>query len=111
MHYNIISSEEELANIKRENLGVLLYFSRITCAVGEALEPKVMKMLENEYPKIPFYFVDMDKTPMISAQYSVFVEPTIIVLFDGKETIRKSRIISIPELAKSLKRIYDLAFG
>ena len=110
MNYNIISSEEELATIKRAHLGVLLYFSRVTCSVGEALEPKVIKMLETAYPKIPFYFVDMDKTPTISAQYSVFVEPTIIVLFDGKETVRKSRIISIPELSSSLERIYGLAF-
>lgn len=110
MNYNTISSEEELAIIKRENFGILLYFSRVTCSVGEALEPKVIKMLETEYPKIPFYFVDMDKTPAIAAQYSVFVEPTIIVLFDEKETVRKSRIISISELSDSFKRIYDLAF-
>lgn len=110
MNYKTISSEEDLQNVKSENLGVLLYFSRQTCNVGEALEPKVIKMLESEYPKIPFYFVDMDLNPLISANYSVFVEPTIIVLFDGKETIRKSRIISIPELSQSLKRIYGLAF-
>lgn len=110
MNYKTVASEEDLQNIKRENLGVLLYFSRVTCNVGEALEPKVIKMLEDEYPKIPFYFVDMDKTPTISAQYTVFVEPTIIVLFDGKETIRKSRIISISDLSKSLERIYKLAF-
>ena len=110
MDFNIIQSEEELEIIKKENLGVLLYFSRRTCSVGEALEPKVVKMLEEKYPKIPFYFVDMDKTPTISAQYTVFVEPTIIVLFEGKETIRKSRIISIPGLSQSLERIYALAF-
>ena len=110
MDYNIVSSKEELDKIMRDNLGVLLYFSRVTCNVGEALEPKVIKMLKDEYPKIPFYFVDMDRTPKIAAEFTVFVEPTIIVLFDAKETIRKSRIISIPELSQSLKRIYSLAF-
>jgi len=111
MQYKTIASEEELEQIKRENLGVLLYFSRATCSVGEALEPKVIKMLEDDYPKIPFYFVDMDFTPTIPAQFSVFVEPTIIVFFDGKETIRKSRLISIPELSQNIERIYSIAFG
>lgn len=110
MDYKIISSEQELEDIKRENMGVLLYFSRVTCNVGEALEPKVIQLLEDKFPKIPFYFVDMDLTPTIPAQYSVFVEPTIIVFFDGRETIRKSRLISIPELSQNIERIYSLAF-
>jgi len=110
MQYNIINNQEELDRILHDNLGVLLYFSRQTCNVGEALEPKVQKMLSDKFPKIPFYFVDMDKTPDIAAKYTVFVEPTIIVVFDGKETIRKSRIISVPELESAIQRIYDIAF-
>lgn len=110
MSYKIIQNELEYDTIIKENLGVLLYFSRVSCNVGEALEPKVIKLLEEEFPKIPFYFVDMDKTPTIPVKHSVFVEPTIIILFDGKETIRKSRIISIGELSDSIDRIYKLAF-
>jgi len=110
MDYKIISTEEEYESIIRDNLGVLLYFSRVSCNVGEALEPKVIKLLNEEFPKIPFYFVDMDKTPTIPVKHSVFVEPTIIVMFDGKETIRKSRIISIGDLSTSIERIYKLAF-
>ena len=110
MEYKIITSEEEYESIIRDNLGVLLYFSRTTCNVGEALEPKVIDLLNTKFPKIPFYFVDMDLTPTIPVKYSVFVEPTIIVVFDGKETVRKSRIISIGDLSDSIERIYKLAF-
>ena len=110
MEYNIIASQTEYESIINDNLGVLLYFSRISCNVGEALEPKVINLLKEKFPKIPFYFVDMDKTPTIPVIYSVFVEPTIIVVFDGKETIRKSRIISIGDLSDSINRIYQLAF-
>ncbi|HFS66995.1 MAG TPA: thioredoxin [Flavobacteriia bacterium] len=110
MQYNTIKNQTELDQILNTNLGVLLYFSRQTCNVGEALEPKVIKLLEDKFPKIPFYYVDMDQTPDVAAKYSVFVEPTIIVAFDGKETIRKSRIISIPELEDTIQRIYNIAF-
>lgn len=110
MKYNLISSETELEQLLVEKFALLLYFSRETCAVGEALEPKVIKMLETHYPKIPFYFVDMDKTPTIAAKYKALIEPTLIVIFDKKETIRKTRVVSIPELKDSLERVYHIAF-
>ncbi len=108
--YTVLENNQQLNKIIKENIGVLLYFSKVTCNVGEALESKIIELLENNFPKIPFYFVDMDKTPDIAATYTVFVEPTVIVVFDGKETIRKSRIFSIAELSDAIKRIYNIAF-
>ncbi len=110
MDIKSITSKEEYQDVLSTNLGVLFYFSTLSCSVGEALEPKVIDLLSKQYPKIVFYFVDMNTFPEISAKNNVFVEPTILVFFDGKETIRKSRIISIPDLSKSILRIYELAF-
>ena len=110
MQYKTIKNEEEFNDIINTNLGVLLYFSTISCTLGEALEPKVVDLLKNKFPKIPFYFVDMNVSPEISAKNSVFVEPTILVFFDGKETLRKSRHISIIDLSESIERIYKIAF-
>jgi len=110
MEFRTITTIEEFEETRNENLGVLFYFSTISCNVGEALEPKVLNLLESNFPKIPFYYIDMNASPEVSAKNSVFVEPTILVFFDGKETIRKSRIISIPELSNAISRIYKLAF-
>ena len=110
MEFKTITTQDEFEEALKENLGVLFYFSTISCNVGEALEPKVLDLLENNYPKVPFFYVDMNASPEVSAKNSVFVEPTILVFFDGKETIRKSRIISIPELSNAISRIYKLAF-
>lgn len=110
MAYKTITTEQEFQEILKNNLGVLFYFSTISCSVGEALEPKVIDLLAREYPKIPFYFIDMNATPEVSAKNNVFVEPTILVFFDRKESIRKSRIVSIPDLSNSISRIYKLAF-
>ena len=110
MEFRTITTIEEFEEALKENLGVLFYFSTISCNVGEALEPKVLNLLKKEYPKIPFFYVDMNASPDVSAKHSVFVEPTILVFFDGKETIRKSRIISIPDLSNAISRVYKLAF-
>jgi len=67
-------------------------------------------LIKDDFPKIATYFVDMNSAPKLAAQYSVFVEPTILVFFDGKETLRKSRHISIHDLSNSIDRIYKIAF-
>ncbi len=109
-NYTTIQRQEELEDIISKNLGVLIYFSSAACNVGVAFEPKVKRLLEEEYPKIQFYHVDMNQTPAISAKYSVFVMPTIIIFFDGKEAIKKSRHIGIAELSDAIKRPYFLIF-
>ncbi|MBE0424635.1 MAG: thioredoxin family protein [Lutibacter sp.] len=106
----IINSFEQLEKILQKTTAVLLYFSTISCNVGEALEPKVHELLKTNFPKIGFYKVDMNFSPEIAAKYSAFVEPTILVFFEGKETIRKSRNIGIYELQSAILRPYKLIF-
>lgn len=105
-----INSLEQLENILQENTAVLVYFSTISCNVGEALEPKVQELLNADFPKMAFYKIDMNFSPEIAAKYSAFVEPTILVFFEGKETIRKSRNIGIYELQSAILRPYKLIF-
>jgi thioredoxin-like negative regulator of GroEL len=110
MNFQNIFKIEEFEKVISDNLGVLVYFSTLKCSVGEALEPKVLGLIKKDFPKIVTYFVDMNEAPTLAAQYSVFVEPTILVFFDGKETLRKSRHISIHDLSNSISRIYKIAF-
>ena len=106
-HINNIEKLEEL--LKTEE-AVLLYFSTTSCNVGEAFEPKVKSLLATNFSKINFYHIDLNFSPEIAANYSVFVEPTILVFFEGKETIRKSRAIGIFELEEALRKPYQLIF-
>jgi len=110
MDFKTILTVSDFEEISLKNTGVLFYFSTLSCAVGEALGPKVKNLLKKDFPKIPFCFIDINATPKISAKYSIFVEPTILVFFDGKETIRKSRHISLFELSEAISRIYKLVF-
>ena len=110
MNFDNIYEIEKLEKIITDNIGVLVYFSTLKCSVGEALEPKVLELIKNDFPKIATFFVDMNAAPRLAAEYSVFVEPTILIFFDGKETLRKSRHISIHDLSNSIGRIYMIAF-
>ncbi len=108
--YKTIENVEEFNLILKDNIGVLVYFSNETCNVCKVLKPQIIDMLKEKYPKIPFYYVDISETPEISAQSQVFTIPTIVVYFDAKETIRKSRHIGIRELAETIRRPYEMLF-
>lgn len=107
---NQISSIIDFQEIITKKLAVLVYFSTQSCNVGEALEPKIRNLINVKFPKIEFYNVDLNFSPEVAANYNAFIEPTILVFFDGKETIRKSRSFGISELEQSIKKYYQLIF-
>ena len=107
-HFN---SLENIQKVIASNDSVLLYFETVSCSVGVALKPKVDELLKTTFPKVFMCSIDLNKAPEIAAYYTAFVEPTILVFFDGKETIRKSRNISIRELEFAIKRPYKLIFN
>lgn len=109
-HEDQLTTFENLNEKLASEMALLLYFSTTSCNVGEALEPKVRNLLKNNFPKIKFYKIDLNFSPEIAAHFNAFVEPTILVFFDGKETIRKSRNIGIYELEEAIKRPYQLIF-
>lgn len=105
-----IDDINELQKIITKNPAVLLYFNTQSCNVGEALLPKVENLISNIFPKMKIFTIDLNFYPEIAANFSAFVEPTILVFFEGKETIRKSRNIGIYELEEAIKRPYQLIF-
>lgn len=106
-----ISTETEFKNLRDKKQLLLVYFSTLSCSVGEALEPKVEDLVARRFPKIELIFVDMNALPTVSADNQVFVEPTLLLFVDGKESMRKSRHLSLIELEEHLNRIDQLLFG
>ncbi len=106
----MIRSEVDFNEQISAHTGVLFYFVTASCSVGEALEPKVRTLLREKYPKLVFSLVDMNQALELSAAHQVFVEPTILLYFEGKEFLRKSRHIGLTELDIAINRIYKLAF-
>ncbi|MDP3313135.1 thioredoxin family protein [Lutibacter sp.] len=105
-----ITTLDQLSSILQQEKSVVLYFSTLSCNVGEALQPKVEKLIENEFPKLKFYTIDLNFASEVAASLNVFVEPTILVYFDSKETFRKSRNVGIGELLNAIERPYTLFF-
>jgi thioredoxin-like negative regulator of GroEL len=90
--------------------GILVYFKNDKCAPCMVLRPKVEELVANEFPALKFVVVDTMESPLLSGTFNVFANPTILVFFEGKEYIRKSKYIGISELGQEIQRIYSMVF-
>jgi len=104
--YNVAELQQKIATEK----GVLLYFSSDSCSVCKVLKPKVAELLSEQFPLMVSYYVNTEKSPVISGQYRVFTIPTILIFFEGKEQVRYSRNLSMHQLEESISRPYGLIF-
>ena len=99
---------EEVENIIKNELGVLLYFSTPTCNVCHALKPKIITAFNEHCPEIKQYFIDASVSPEIPASLGIFSVPTIVVYLDGKEFARESCNVSVGELVSKIARPYEM---
>jgi len=109
--YQQVESFEAFLKMKEEEPALLVYFSTEACNVCKVLKPKVAELIHTEFPKLRTVYIQTDKLPEVAAQNQVFAVPTILVFFEGREYIRKSRNIGIGELEREIDRPYSMIFG
>jgi len=88
--------------------GVVLYFKNDVCPPCLALRPKVEGLINSKFDELDFQIIDTVNYPELSNHFNVFSNPTILVFFEGKEYIRKSKYVSITELEKEISRLYEM---
>ncbi len=106
-----ITTQSDLDILNSNTPALLLYFYNDSCAPCVALRPKVEAMITEEFPKMSHSYINAAQFPELAASNGVFASPTIVVFFDGKETFRVSKYISIDELAGRVERYYKLLFS
>ena len=99
---------QNIQNNIKENLAVMVYFSAPTCNVCHALKPKLLEAIDKNFKEFEVVSVDISTCQDISAHFSVFTIPTVLVFLDGREFLRKSRHMSVDEVVREIKRPYDI---
>ena len=89
---------------------VAVYFSAPNCGVCHVLRPKVELLFSEEFPLVKFIHIEIDKSPGVSGEYGVYSAPTLLVFFEGKEFLRKVRLMGIQELQEKIERPYKMVF-
>ena len=106
----LIKTIADFKDYLTKHQAVCFYLSTPECNVCKVLKPKVIEMIENDFPEINFCYVDLNEAKEISGQLSVFAVPTILIYFEGKETIRASRNVHLIELHEQIDRYYKMIF-
>jgi len=101
---------EELREKVANTPGIVLYFKNDRCAPCMALRPKIEELIQSQFPSMEFMIVDTVQQPLLSSEYNVFANPTILVFFEGREYIRKSKYIGTSELEQDIERLYQMVF-
>lgn len=109
--YQTIQNLEEYQALVVNEPALLVYYSTEECQVCKVLKPKVGEMIRQHFPKVKLAYVNLNESPELAAQNRIFVVPTLQVILDGHEYIRKSRSFSIHELQDQLARPYQLMFS
>lgn len=111
MNFRLIDNIQTFHSVLETKRAALFYFAGNSCNVAEALMPKVASLIDNKFPNISLFFINMESNPDITSEIQVYIEPTILVYFDGKEFIRKSRNTGIIELEEAINRPYKLIYS
>lgn len=106
---NEFNSKEELLKLINTSDLLLCFFTGKCFWGSEDLLCKVDNVL-SKYPKINSIRIDIDESPSLCAEFSVFIAPTVLLFAQGKETLRESRFIPLNALEKNINRYYNLIF-
>jgi thioredoxin 1 len=107
---NTMSSLEEFQNLLSREQAVLFYCSTPTCGVCASIKPKIIRLMNEEFPKMKLFYIDIEALPELRGQLSVYSVPAILGYFQGKELIREARNFGIMELASKIDRYYGMLF-
>lgn len=101
----------EVEDIINTGEPVLIYFSGENCSICKVLKPKISQAIKENFPKMNLLEVKTEEHKEITACFTVFSLPTILVYFDKNEFYRVGRNISIASFVQDLKRPYSLLLG
>ncbi len=99
---------EQINHTLQTHDAVMLYFSAPGCNVCHALKPKLSEAVMKAFPTFVIESVDISQNPEIASAFTVFAIPTVLVFFQGREFLRKSRNMSVGEVISTIERPYHI---
>ena len=108
--FPLVESLQELEHRVQRAAALAVWFSGPDCRVCQDLKPKLAALIAERFPLLETAQVDCSRSPETAASHQVFSVPTLLVFFDGRESLRKVRNLSLPQLAGELQRPYHLLF-
>ncbi|MFO8155297.1 MAG: thioredoxin family protein [Pseudomonadota bacterium] len=87
----------------------VILFTAPDCGVCTVLRPRLEAMLD-DFPRVARLQVDCAALPELARAWGVGALPTLVVTFEGRESVRFSRSFAVGQVAEALARPYELLF-
>lgn len=99
---------QKISELKRQQTPYIHFLSKTKCTLCDDILPQLIDLIKDY--QIELIIVDAIQNPNIAGQHRVFVEPTIVLYSEGKETLRESRSTDSSRLkcALDFMQIYGL---
>lgn len=104
-----ILNNDDFINAQKQEM-IMFYFSHEACGVCQVLMPKIKNMIELQFKKMPFQYIDIKSVPELAGQHCIFTVPTILMFVDGKEYYRVSRNVALNTLKSAIQKPYEMIF-
>lgn len=105
-----IKSLDKLRQRIEDSIAIFVYFYNDSCAPCLSLRPKIIEMINEDFPEMELVFVNSKNHMEIASEYGIFETPTMIAFFDGKESLRKGKYSSIDNIKDTMGRYYRMLF-
>lgn len=102
--FQMLNTLEEAQRIIKETPLTFLYISQKNCSVCHGLKPQIEKIL-SEYPDMRLIELDALDVPEVAGAYQVLTVPVLMLFVEGKEYLRKARIVHTAEFKQEVNRI------
>ncbi len=105
-----VTSFAALNKLKATEKGLLILFGGQHCSVCHRIKPKLIYLMEQQYPNMTLVYVDCHRESAVCAQNGVMSLPTLQVFFEGKCFVEAVRTFSLQGVLDKIQRPYQLLF-
>ena len=87
-----VTQEEFYYEVVSHDGPLLVQVHATWCGPCKALTP-VLERIEDQYPDIPFYRLDVEQAPQVKDDYDITVVPTLLLFKDGELVDRERGVL------------------
>ena len=102
-----LENEMELDELCQNSPAVILQFGSETCGPCHAIRNRI-DLWNTQHPRVQTRYIPIETQKALAAKWDIFSVPSVIVVIEGKVTVRQSGVFSLDQILSQTERILGL---
>lgn len=99
----LINYQEFQETILNNQKLIVVFALTGTCRVGESIARKTEELVDEKYPFVDIYYINVDEEETFRGQFLIFTPPTLLFFDHQKEVLRESKTIRFNNIERLLE--------